>query len=155
MNMWVQGNRMLFLLTMDGLTSSVPIGMLWAGGSDVAPCLAAMALLACVNMQRDVGAGHPYGCGVSVEMGVELLLNFIKVFLFFLFMLLEVLAGTERERYYVAYCVATLQDACIEGGLGDLSFEGVGELFIGEVGAEGAIGYEIFNNVFVMGKKMF
>jgi hypothetical protein len=155
MDMWVQDNRMLFLLTMGSLTSSVPIGMLWAGGSDVATCLAVMALLASVDMQRDVGVGHPYGCGASVEMGVELLLNFIKIFLLFLFMLLEALAGTERERYYVAYGVATMQDACIKGGLGNLSFEGVGELFIGEVGAGGAIGYEIFNDVSVMGKKMF
>jgi hypothetical protein len=153
MDMWVQGNGMLSLLTMDGLTSGTPIGMLWAGGSDVAPCLAVMALLAHMDMQENVGVGHPYSCGASVEMGVELFFNFIEVLFLFLFTLLEALASTKRERYYIAYGAAMLQNACVEGGLSDLSFERVGELCIGKVGAGGTIGHEILNDISIMGEE--
>jgi hypothetical protein len=154
MDMWVQGNGMLSLLTMGGLASSMLIGTLWADGPNVAPCLAAVALLMHMDMQGDVGVGCPYGCGVSVKMGVELLFDFIEVLLLFLFTLLEVLASTERERYYAVYGVATLQNVRVEGRLGDLSFEGVGEFCIGEVAAKGTLGYEIFDNVSIMGKEM-
>jgi hypothetical protein len=153
MDMWVQGNGMLSLLTMGSLASSTPIGTLWAGGPNVAPCLAAMALFARMDMQKDIGAGRPHGCGVSIEMGVEFFFDFVKVLLLFLFMLLEALTSTEWERYYIAYGAATLQDACVEGGLSDLSFERVGKLCIGEVAARGTLGYEIFDNVSIMGKE--
>jgi hypothetical protein len=144
---------MLSLLTMGGLTSGTPIGTLWAGGPDVAPCLAAVALFVFMDMQGNVGVGRPYGCGASIEMGAEFFFDFVKMLLLFLFTLLEVLTSTKRERYYVAYSAATLQNARVEGGLGDLSFEGVGEFCIGEVAAGSTLGYEIFDNVSIMCKE--
>ena len=121
------------LLTVGGLAGGAPVGTVGAGGPDVAPLVAAMAALARVDMQGDVGGDMLVSFSVAgVKVVAERLLKFVEV-LFIFFFFLEALIGIEWERDDAPGDRVALQDARIEGGSGNASLEGIRESGISEI----------------------
>ena len=95
MDMWVQGNAARSSLTVGGLAGGVPIGMVGAGGPDVAPLIAVVAALACMDVQGYVGRDMSAFAGdASVQVVAECLLKFFEVLFIFLFFF-KALIGVE------------------------------------------------------------
>ena len=120
----------------------------------MAPLVAAVAALALVNVERDVGAGMFHRKGTFVKAATKLLFDDILV---------EdagVSAGALHSGW-VALASATWEgddarrgawlsaDAGVDGGVGSLSFEGLGDLDVGDGGGRGEVVHAVVEDVAV------